>query len=704
MNARLRIELLSDCLPGSGMGNSALIDTDCVFDAYGFPMIPGKRLKGCLRETAQKLLMMGYPEAYGRQVEALFGDAQSEGSLLIGNAEIEGVQALKQQIDHYRSGKAGEATFLLMPDAVREYYTCLHTRTAIGENGVAKDHSLRTVRTVRRGNVFECDLSFPAEDETLVRTCAKALRHIGTNRSRGFGHVRMELMDAEGRSGQGNEQPAGSSIDVVLRLKTPVIVDTPYIPGVMARGAIAAQYMKRHSAPPSGDYSEDPLFCSLFLEDCFFGPAVLTDREHRAYHPVSASVVRLKVPEKERCEYYDLAVSDPPGTQTKSVKPNVVWSLCSEEKKAYVQKVRHVKHMHHAMTGEMFSYEALEAGQLFRMRISGKPEALRDMQALLGGIGELRIGKSRGAQYGCVAIEDIKPSQEEAQCAPSRRFVMTLEAPAILTDDHGTPRADCSVLLRALEEKLGCGVRLIRAFAVNGSVEGYNAQWRLSKPSVPALDVSTTVVFETEEEMALPREMRLGERNQEGYGLVRIDAAAERKPEFDGVKPITEVERVEASQAWKAFLSQFENRYVHQKLRQHAIDRAQKTVNDAVKEAVKGAVRGRAREELASRAVQSLYTLALQAESFEGMLATVGGIRDRNKQNLCRNLLNVIGNQYENQAVKAVREEPVCPPIRGIGLNNQWAWKQFYMVEMLGYVIRLQAKGRQENHRAGGAG
>lgn len=696
MNARLRIELLSDCLPGSGMGNSALIDTDCVFDAYGFPVIPGKRLKGCLRETAQKLLMMGYQEAYGRQVEALFGDAQSEGSLLIGNAEIEGVQALKQQIDHHRSGKAGEATFLLMPDAVREYYTCLHTRTAIGENGVAKDHSLRTVRTVRRGNVFECDLSFPAEDETLVRTCAKALRHIGTNRSRGFGHVRMELIGEESTDERRDEQLTGTSIDVVLRLKTPVIVDTPYIPGVMARGAIAAQYMKRHSAPPSGDYSEDPLFCSLFLEDCFFGPAVLTDREHRAYHPVSASVVRLKVPEKERCEYYDLAVSDPPGTQTKSVKPNVVWSLCSEEKKAYVKNVRHVKHMHHAMTGEMFSYEALEAGQLFWMRISGKPEALRDMQALLGGIGELRIGKSRGAQYGCVAIEDIKPSQEEAQCAPSRRFVMTLEAPAILTDDHGTPRADCSVLLRALEEKLGCGVRLIRAFAVNGSVEGYNAPWRLSKPSVPALDVSTTVVFETADEMALPREMRLGERNQEGYGLVRIEAAAERKPEFDGVKPTTEAEKAAPTEAWKAFLSRFENRYVHQKLRQHAIDHAEETVKNAVK--------GRARGELASRAVQSLYTLALQAESFEGMLATVGGIRDRNKQNLCRNLLNVIGNQYENQAVKAVREEPVCPPIRGIGLDEQWAWKQFYMVEMLGYVIRLQAKGRQENHRAGGAG
>lgn len=700
MNARLRIELLSDCLPGSGMGNSALIDTDCVFDAYGFPVIPGKRLKGCLRETAQKLLMMGYQEARDRQVEALFGDAQSEGSLLIGNAQIEGVQALKQQIDHYKSGEAREKTFLLMPDAVREYYTCLHTRTAIGEDGVAKDRSLRTVRTVRKGNVFECDISFPAEDEALVRTCAKALRHIGTNRNRGFGHVHMELMSAESPSGQRDEQTIGDSIDVVLRLKTPVIVDTPYIPGVMVRGAIAAQYMKAHSAPPSGDYSEDPLFRRLFLEDCFFGPAVLTDRAHRAYHPVAACVVRLKVPEKARCEYYDLAVSDPPGTQTKPVKPTMVWTVCSEVKKVYVQKVRHVKHMHHAMTGEMFSYEALEAGQLFRMRISGKPETLRDMQALLGGIGELRIGKSRGAQYGCVAIECIKPSPEKAGSVTSHWFVMTLEAPAILVDAYGTPLADCRALLRALQDRLGCGLRLIRAFAVNGSVEGYNPQWRLSKPSVPALDVSTTVVFETENEMALPREIWLGERNQEGYGLVRIDAAAERKPEFDSVKPVLEAEKTEPTEAWDAFLSRFENRYVHQKLRQHAVDHAEETVNNAVNDAVSGYARG----ELASRAVQNLYTLAMRAKSLEGMRGTVSGIRDARKKVLCLNLISTICNQYENQAVKAVLDEPVCPPIEGMDLENPWEWKQFYMVEMLGHVIRLQARGRQGTSKAGGAG
>ena len=52
---KIRIELLSDmCVSDGGIYNSA-IDTDICYDSYGFPYIPGKRLKGCLRECAQEL-------------------------------------------------------------------------------------------------------------------------------------------------------------------------------------------------------------------------------------------------------------------------------------------------------------------------------------------------------------------------------------------------------------------------------------------------------------------------------------------------------------------------------------------------------------------------------------------------------------------------------------------------------------------------
>ena len=54
----LNIELLSDTLVGSGEGWGVTIDSDIVFDKYGLPYIPAKRIKGCLRESALEVLEM----------------------------------------------------------------------------------------------------------------------------------------------------------------------------------------------------------------------------------------------------------------------------------------------------------------------------------------------------------------------------------------------------------------------------------------------------------------------------------------------------------------------------------------------------------------------------------------------------------------------------------------------------------------------
>lgn len=40
------LELLSDTLIGSGEGWGATIDTDVVFDDFGLPYIPARRVKG----------------------------------------------------------------------------------------------------------------------------------------------------------------------------------------------------------------------------------------------------------------------------------------------------------------------------------------------------------------------------------------------------------------------------------------------------------------------------------------------------------------------------------------------------------------------------------------------------------------------------------------------------------------------------------
>lgn len=720
INATLTITLLSDCLPGSGAGVGAYIDTDSVFDRYGFPEIPGRRLKGCLRETAQRLLAMGYTDYSQEGVCALFGNESCEGSFLIGNAQVKDVQELRRAVEYYRSVCKKEQVFLLQPEAIADFYTNIHTRTAIDENGVARDHSLRTVRALRKNTVFTCSVSFPEEAKNFVALCAKALRHIGTNRNRGFGCVRIELHlpdDADYARQQEEDvsrpQDAPSSCgcaELILRLRTPVITGENHIPGVMLRGALAAVYMKKMPAP--GDYGDDDDFRAMFLEKLRYEPALPTDGAYTPYRVVPASVVRYKVPEKDAPEYVDLAACEHPGVQTKGLASGSVYASGDEAHSMYMLRAARSRQMHHSMSGDLFSYDALEANGLFRARISGDPGSLACLLRLIHEGDELRLGKSRGAQYGCAVIEHIAPVEPEGNTGSSTRFVMTLQTPSILRDDAGTPTADGLSLLRALEKKTGQSLVMNRCFAVSGSIEGYNPQWRLSKQAVPALLSSTTIVFDAAQsaslpsKISLPREIWLGERGQEGYGLAYIETLDERTKHscFDSEKPDMhpkseedkkkqDKEKERLGDKWDAFLMDFKQRYIREQLRLHAVQNLAETEKIPISISwYNGSVT------LASRTLQDLFTLIPQRDSFHSLLASIKTIKDEKKKEGCLVLCKEdIQTGFEKAAAALLKD--CCPSLdlTAADITQDWELHRFYLSECLrNAIIERNRTNRKE--------
>jgi CRISPR-associated protein Csx10 len=72
--------LLSDLCPASGDGFAGHVDADVCFDDAGLPYIPGKRLKGCLRECG--LDIVSVDESYGGVFDALFGEINGIETLL----------------------------------------------------------------------------------------------------------------------------------------------------------------------------------------------------------------------------------------------------------------------------------------------------------------------------------------------------------------------------------------------------------------------------------------------------------------------------------------------------------------------------------------------------------------------------------------------------------------------------------------------
>ena len=189
--SRIKIELLSDmCVSDGGVYNSA-IDIDVCYDEWGFPYIPGKRLKGCLRECGVELKECGMTidvdNIFGTQ-----GESSNRAKVRISNAYLENYEAMKDMVIKYKD------TLIFHPQNVLNSYSYVRTQTSIDyDTGVAEDTTLRMIRVVKKGLVFEADVTIDGDEELEkdFENCCKILNHMGVSRTRGYGEVKLSIID-----------------------------------------------------------------------------------------------------------------------------------------------------------------------------------------------------------------------------------------------------------------------------------------------------------------------------------------------------------------------------------------------------------------------------------------------------------------------------------------------------------------------------
>lgn len=200
---KLQIELVTPCIIGSGTGYGSLIDTDIVFDEVGLPLIPSKRIKGCLRDSALDLIeafkCAGISLFDNSHINRAFGaPGQKEpAEVYFSNLAIEGYEEANRYLKELFA-KENEG-LIVNRETVLSYFTEVRQQTAIEkENGVAKEHSLRTMRVLKKGLTFSGNIDLVNEDSEIEKVlffASRNLRHIGTNRTRGFGFINCKLID-----------------------------------------------------------------------------------------------------------------------------------------------------------------------------------------------------------------------------------------------------------------------------------------------------------------------------------------------------------------------------------------------------------------------------------------------------------------------------------------------------------------------------
>ena len=548
---QLVIRLNSDLCVATGDGYSSSVDIDVCSDAYGFPFIPSRRLKGCLREAA---VLLGYEGS--DEFENLFGVSGSSvgGSLRISDAAMIG---------------AGEVVGSLLdvadandPRKVLDLFTYTRAQTAIDANGTADDNTLRFVRVVKQyGPVddggrpeplqFASSISCDEDDgqKELLKVCCRALRNIGYGRNRGLGAVSCTLADLDhgfqgsARSVKDLIKQGMNRFEYTVRLDGPLMLpqqsgskSLDYIPGTMVLGFFARQLGK------STDFDQ------LFLEGKVrFSPLYPVEEGVRCC-PAPPFIVKVKGGNRDGalCSAWQVAEGE-------TVKPFKDGYVAKQMK--FVRPETEIVYHHSVNVAEktLYTQRCLKAGQMFSGFVEGDPELILIIATALidAAEGEISFGRSKTAQYSRCSLVGLGSAKRRNPISVRKgeRYAFLLDSD-VLISRGGAYTTSFVDLKEAIRESLGDASRIFECADVELPSEikfgtslrrrvitGYNAKWNHKKPHVRALSAGSSIVFEAASDFPeMPREFLVGDRQAEGFGrvlLVEIGDDGNPKIPFD---------------------------------------------------------------------------------------------------------------------------------------------------------------------------
>ena len=183
MKINYTIEILSDWHIGSGLDAGADADVVVLKDKNNLPYIPGKTIKGLLRDSLTEIVNVS-DIISSDNIDKLFGKEAEEYS--INNEKAFFSNAKLSKVEQKEITK--ELSIHLYKNLAS---------TSIDKNGIAKEHSLRTMEVCIPVTLYgEIEINDKKNEYTDVFEKAfKWTRYIGVNRNRGLGRCKFSKID-----------------------------------------------------------------------------------------------------------------------------------------------------------------------------------------------------------------------------------------------------------------------------------------------------------------------------------------------------------------------------------------------------------------------------------------------------------------------------------------------------------------------------
>jgi len=181
-----KIDFTSFWHTGSGLSSGTDSDLVVIKDENGLPFIPGKTLKGLLREAAEIINAYNSTIVTKKFITKVFGERSEEG---VSAKPKEAVcfftdAYLSEDIKQYLNNNEEQKTILYKNIA----------STKINSDGQAVDHSLRQIQVSIPLELYAEVIDLPNEYKIQLENCFSWVKKMGLNRSRGLGRCKIETI------------------------------------------------------------------------------------------------------------------------------------------------------------------------------------------------------------------------------------------------------------------------------------------------------------------------------------------------------------------------------------------------------------------------------------------------------------------------------------------------------------------------------
>ena len=171
----LKIQFFSPWHCGSGLSAGADTDALVIKNPHGLPFVPGKTIKGLVREAVEDYVALkgeniNLEEAFGVEASPEDSSSNLKGYLYFTNGEL-----------------SREEAHAIISTQAQDFLYINKVETAIAENGITQEHSLRTIETTVPCTLYAQIMHVDEALANVIEPALGLIKHMGVERNRGLG-------------------------------------------------------------------------------------------------------------------------------------------------------------------------------------------------------------------------------------------------------------------------------------------------------------------------------------------------------------------------------------------------------------------------------------------------------------------------------------------------------------------------------------